>query len=136
MRVKAILKPRKGQQKLKNKIVSLSSFDSNGKNTSASTINSKLDHCQQGIESRCNSNFFVCSNEGMQGETMEKQGKSNNFIEVIKERKDIWGNKISLDGKQKISFKTPLKIVHQVENWKDLNITQEEDMVCFSCNIF
>lgn len=53
-----------------------------------------------------------------------------------KERKDTWGNAISSEGKQKICFKTPLKTVHQVENWKDLNIVEDKESVCNSCRIY
>ena len=54
---------------------------------------------------------------------------------VEKERFDKWGNKICFDGKQKISFKTPIRSIIQVENWKDLNAIEKNNFICNRCQI-
>lgn len=53
-----------------------------------------------------------------------------------KDRTDNFGNRITGDGKQKICFKNPLKTIHQVENWKDLNVVEDKEGVCSSCRIY
>lgn len=65
------------------------------------------------------------------------KGESQSLIIISNsERCDKFGNKICENGNQKVTFKNPIKEIHNVENWKEFNSTVGAGLFCGKCSIF